>query len=85
VIDHHVEKVIRQTFELGPDEPLDETMTSDHISGWDSLGHLNLIMALQETFNIEFEVEEIFAIGNIGDIRRILDAKGVAPIADDLL
>jgi acyl carrier protein len=85
VIDHHVEKVIRQTFELGPDEPLDETMTSDDIPGWDSLGHLNLTMALQKEFDIKFEVEEIFEISSIGDIERILGAKGVVQFAVDLL
>lgn len=34
-----------------------ESLTSKH-EGWDSLGHLNLILALEEEFDIEIYPEE---------------------------
>jgi len=34
-----------------------ESLTSKH-KGWDSLAHLNLILALEEEFNIEIYPEE---------------------------
>lgn len=34
-------------------------ITPDSIEYWDSVGHLNLIVALEEEFDIVFEPEEI--------------------------
>lgn len=47
----------------------------NEISGWDSLNHLNLIMALQNEFGIEFDFEDIMGIKVIGDIKNILARK----------
>lgn len=47
----------------------------NEIAGWDSLNHLNLIMALQEEFNVEMGFEDMMEITVVGDIKRILDKK----------
>ena len=47
----------------------------NEINEWDSLNHLNLIMGLNEKFNIELEFEEIMSIETIHDIFSILKKK----------
>lgn len=64
-------------FEIGPDQ-FSEDLSPDGIPGWDSLGHLRLVNALQEQFGFEFEVEEIMAMENLAAIRSVLQARGVA-------
>lgn len=42
-----------------PVEQLNEESSVDNIENWDSLRQLNLIIALEEEFNISFKVDEI--------------------------
>jgi len=47
------------------------TTTKDDIEEWDSIGHLNLIIELEETFNISLskdQIENLNSISNIIDI-----------------
>lgn len=44
---------------------------------WDSLGHMNLVMDLEDAFNIHFEVDEITEMSSGGKIIEVLKAKGV--------
>ena len=47
----------------------------NEIPGWDSMGHLNLIMAVNDYFEVNFEFEEVMSIHQISDIIRILKSK----------
>jgi acyl carrier protein len=42
---------------------------------WDSIGHLNLIVELEDTFNVSFSKQEINNINNIEDVLRIIKSK----------
>jgi len=44
---------------------------------WDSLGHLSLLTDLEEKFNISFDMDETMSIQSIGDLKGILENKGV--------
>jgi acyl carrier protein len=44
---------------------------------WDSLGHMNLVMNLEDTFDVHFEVDEITELSSGQKILEILQAKGV--------
>jgi acyl carrier protein len=48
------------------------------LESWDSVHHLNLVLALEEKFSIQFSPEEIDAMHNIGDIVAVIQAKGSA-------
>jgi acyl carrier protein len=48
--------VLQKVFEL---EQIDENASQQTVEKWDSLGHLNLIVALEEEFDVSFEPEEI--------------------------
>jgi acyl carrier protein len=47
----------------------DSTQT---IGEWDSLNHLNLILALEGEFGVQFEAEEIPELTSVAAIRRRL-------------
>lgn len=44
---------------------------------WDSLGHMTLVMELEDTFGVHFEVDEITEMSSGGKIIDLLRAKGV--------
>jgi acyl carrier protein len=56
---------------------LSEESSPSTISSWDSLGHLNLVIALEEEFEVNLSAEEVLAMSNVGSIRRILHQYGV--------
>jgi acyl carrier protein len=51
-------EVVRDVF--GDDEiVLTETSTAEDVDGWDSLMHLNVVIALEKRFGIRFSTAEI--------------------------
>jgi len=44
-------------------------------AAWDSLKHIELVMALETEFGVSLSVAEIEAINSVGDIVRTLQAK----------
>lgn len=48
------------------------------IGSWDSLQHLNLVLALEEAFGLQFEPEEMERMKNIGQIAAMVAAKAGA-------
>jgi acyl carrier protein len=43
-------------------------MTANDIEGWDSLSHVNLIVAIESKFNIRFNQKELLTFKNVGDL-----------------
>jgi len=71
-----LKKVVAETFETAPDSINMETSPVD-IEMWDSLGQLELILAIEEEFRVTIEISEMFEIMTVGDIYKILQRKGV--------
>jgi acyl carrier protein len=44
-------------------------------AAWDSLKHIEIVMALEAEFGVSLSVEEIEAINSVNDILRTLQAK----------
>ena len=49
----------------------------NQIQDWDSLNHLNLVMALGQKFDVTLEFEEVLSIETVGDIFIVLNKKGI--------
>jgi acyl carrier protein len=43
-------------------------MTANDIDGWDSLSHVNLIVAIENRFNSRFSQKELLTLKNVGDL-----------------
>jgi acyl carrier protein len=66
--------VFRQVFD-DPSITLTPQTTADQVEGWDSLSHVNLIMAVENRFNIRFKQKEILSFKNVGDLARSVESK----------
>lgn len=58
------------------DVELSEESNAENTPGWDSLHQIELIFAIEGAYHVRFSVAEILSVRNIGDIRRLLLAKG---------
>lgn len=45
---------------------------------WDSLGHFNLLLLIEQHFTVRFEPQELAELKSLADIRQALQRKGVA-------
>ena len=49
--------------------------SSENTPGWDSVGHLNLILEVEETFGIHFSSEEIPLLTSVGRLQEALNLR----------
>jgi acyl carrier protein len=59
--------VFRRVFDL-PDLTLKREMTADDLEDWDSLTHINLIVAAEKEFKVKFTTSEVAKLSNVGDL-----------------
>ncbi len=55
-----------------PLKAIDESSSPDTIETWDSLCHLQLVLALEEEYSLQFSVDEIGALQTVGTIVAII-------------
>ena len=58
-----------------PNLEISREMQAKDVEGWDSLAHLTLIMAIEDTFNIKFSTKEVLGFRNVGDMLDVLMEK----------
>ncbi len=54
---------------------LTEATVAGDIDGWDSLMHIQLIVAIEKYFQIKFSSKEIFSWKNVGEILEAVSSK----------
>jgi acyl carrier protein len=69
-----VRSITADILEVSPGQ-LTPQSSSENIETWDSVHHLNLILAFEQEFGIQLEPEEIDQMNNVERITRILARK----------
>ena len=62
-------KIFKESFGL---ETIDDSMSVDNVKGWDSMGHVGLIMALQQEFDVSISPAEAIELTDIAAIKQFL-------------
>ena len=68
--------IFDEAFGLDPEE-FSVDMAPEDVANWDSVGHMNMVMHLENTFDQQFEVDEIMEMSSPAKIVEILKGKGV--------
>lgn len=69
-----VQDVFREELEVDDLVLTDET-TADDVEEWDSLSHVQLVVALEKSFGIKFTSREILSWDNVGDLIDCIEKK----------
>lgn len=67
-------EVFRDVFD-DEDITVNDGTTADDIEDWDSLEHINLIVAVEKKFNIKFNMGEVNKFKNVGEMVDAVIAK----------
>lgn len=58
-----------------PESELTATSSPDDVSSWDSMHHLQVILALEEEFGIQFAAEDIDGLQTVGALTAALHGR----------
>ena len=70
----NLNEVFRDVFD---DESINvnNNTTANDIEDWDSLEHINLIVAIENKFNIKFKMNEVIELKNVGEMVDIISER----------
>ncbi|MCR5773871.1 MAG: acyl carrier protein [Lachnospiraceae bacterium] len=69
-----LQDVFRDVFDDDDIEIFAET-TADDIEAWDSLSHIQLIVAVEKAFGLKFTTVEVMKLKNVGEFIALIDKK----------
>ena len=72
-----LQQTIATTLKVPPAKVTDSTRDQD-LPSWDSLGQVNLIMAIEQAFDVYIEVEEFGNLNSVPAILAYLEKQGVS-------
>lgn len=72
-MEDRIKNVMAAVFGISPEQISDDASPHD-IKGWDSIKHMNLVLALEEEFGIQFEDAEIPSLVNFRIIAATVEA-----------
>ncbi|PYP43416.1 MAG: acyl carrier protein [Gemmatimonadetes bacterium] len=73
-VERRIKQIMADVLDLNP-MSVDDSTCQDRVTSWDSLNHIQLVLALEQEFEVSFEVGEIEAMLSYPDIRQLLERK----------
>jgi acyl carrier protein len=58
--------------------PVTRDLTARKVPQWDSLGHVQLMVLIEQTFGIRFSADEVGKFRDVGDLVDAIDTKVAA-------
>jgi acyl carrier protein len=74
-VDQRVEGLLAEVLQIPAATITDELAMKD-VEVWDSLKHMELIVSLEQNFEIQLSFEEIVSMQSVGEIKRVLSHRG---------
>ncbi len=60
-----------------PIESINDETSPRNTRSWDSLKHLELVMAIESAYLVQFTIPQIVGLNSLGSVRQLLKLKGV--------
>ena len=73
-MENRIRNIMSEVFKI-PADSVNDKSSPDTVESWDSLKHLQLILSLEDEFEIIFNDDEIAAILSFDSIRSIINEK----------
>lgn len=73
-IQSKLQTILREVFD-NQSIVIRDDMTAADMSEWDSLNHINLIVAVEKEFGIKFTTREVYVANTVGEFTDLLARK----------
>jgi len=70
-----LEKIFRESFGI---DNLDDNLSINNVTGWDSMAHVGLILALQKEFNVSISPADAIDLTSVKEIVKYLMNRGIS-------
>lgn len=74
-MEERLRQVFQQSFGVGA---IEDGMSIGSVEGWDSLGHVGLMMALQQEFGVRISPARAVELVSVNDIKAFLRKQAVS-------
>lgn len=71
-----VEALLADVLQI-PAEQINDDLAMKDLDAWDSLKHMELIVGLEQQFDVQLTFDEIVAMQSVSEIKRVLGERGV--------
>ena len=72
-----LQEIIATALEVSADA-IGEQTTMEDLEEWDSLGHVHIMVALEQAFDLYMDVEDFAELNSVPDIMRFLESENVS-------
>lgn len=69
-----LQEIMQEVFD-DEDIEIEDDTTADDIDGWDSLTHVQLIVAVEKAFSVKFSTVEVMKLKNVGEFITLIEKK----------
>ncbi len=69
-----VAEILRDIFD-DEELPVTEETSSEDVEDWDSLEQINILVAIQDRFGIQFSLDDVKGLENVGDTLDLIERK----------
>lgn len=69
-----LQPIFRDVLDL-PSLQLRADSNASNVEGWDSLAHVNLVMAVESHYKVKFALGELQALKNVGEMAELIERK----------
>jgi len=71
------EELVARVFGLQPEDVIDAS-GPENVEEWDSLGHLNLVMEVEEVYGVVLSTDDALDIVDVASLKRVLSERGAS-------
>jgi acyl carrier protein len=71
VFDGKVEDLLAEVLQIPPSAVTDDLHMKD-VDAWDSLKHMELVVSIENNYQIQLSFDEIVSMQSVGEIKRVL-------------
>jgi acyl carrier protein len=69
-----IQPIFRDILDL-PDLQLTRQSNASNVEGWDSLAHVNIVMAIEKRYKIKIALGELQDLKNVGEMADLIQRK----------
>lgn len=68
-LDDQLHDLLREVLDR-PEMVMTDELSADDLDAWDSLAHIDLMVAIEETFGVRFSSDEFMTLRRVGDLHK---------------